>query len=534
MNFLEALSTLHADHCPCFTADATVDLRCVCLLTEGGEVDDPHALYLCPPEQLPLRPPEDDAVYNFLVLDSAPTTLPSHISRLNVAYLGASQDPGTVMNTLSQALGEELHLHSVMRTITQALFSNKGLQSLIDTAYTVFQNPILVVDISGKIIARAPEQDGGEPKNAFEAQILRPDYAEPPLQSLLDDAAGMEEPASGEGPYSVIHGVFGCDAMVGSIHVRGIGVGWVVLFAQERPFRDVERHFFNRLVSVVAQELQKKALFTQNRNEVKAFLLNDLLSMENISPATMDARLRQAGFKPSGKFYVGVVEVAGDSARADGALFNAIADQLYPVLWGGLYLVRSTELVILFNLDEDKDVSGYINQQLTHQAVSNHLVIGMSNMFRDLTAIKRHYEQAKRAVAIGSRYNRNDVIYFALAAPVELLHVVRQHDEIMDFCVAELQDLLELDRETGSNLLETLYFYLELSGNTAEAARVLRVHKNTLLYRLSKIKQIIHCDLTRGEDIFRLMLSFRILRIQRIFDPPTSKPEFNIDAVDGP
>jgi DNA-binding PucR family transcriptional regulator len=75
-----------------------------------------------------------------------------------------------------------------------------------------------------------------------------------------------------------------------------------------------------------------------------------------------------------------------------------------------------------------------------------------------------------------------------------------------------LGPLLEYDRATGRNLLETLEVYLAESGNASAAARRLYLNRHSLLYRLRKIERLTGCSLEAGSDRFVLDLSVRVLR----------------------
>ena len=104
-----------------------------------------------------------------------------------------------------------------------------------------------------------------------------------------------------------------------------------------------------------------------------------------------------------------------------------------------------------------------------------------------------------------------------MIAPVRVLHIVREHDDLLSFCTPQLLDLLRVDEQSNLDYMITLYYYLEYFGSSSAAAAKLHVHKNTLLYRLGKIKEIIGCDLTKGEDIYKFMMGFRILRTLNMF-----------------
>ena len=65
------------------------------------------------------------------------------------------------------------------------------------------------------------------------------------------------------------------------------------------------------------------------------------------------------------------------------------------------------------------------------------------------------------------------------------------------------------DRARGADLTNTLRVYLECHGNASRAATLLFLHRNSLLYRLARIQQVLGCDLEDAQE--RLALGLALL-----------------------
>lgn len=78
-----------------------------------------------------------------------------------------------------------------------------------------------------------------------------------------------------------------------------------------------------------------------------------------------------------------------------------------------------------------------------------------------------------------------------------------------------LGGLLDYDRRTGRNLVQSLAVYLSENGNTSAAARELHLNRHSLLYRLHKIEALTGRDLERHDDRFLLDLALRLWRMSR-------------------
>jgi purine catabolism regulator len=81
--------------------------------------------------------------------------------------------------------------------------------------------------------------------------------------------------------------------------------------------------------------------------------------------------------------------------------------------------------------------------------------------------------------------------------------------EMKEFHQETLGALAAHDREKGSRLVSTLDAFLR-SGNATEAAARLSLHRNSLLYRLRRIREITGLDLDDPETRFALHLALRV------------------------
>lgn len=73
-----------------------------------------------------------------------------------------------------------------------------------------------------------------------------------------------------------------------------------------------------------------------------------------------------------------------------------------------------------------------------------------------------------------------------------------------------LKILRSYDDEHHTDFYETLRIYLKKERNIAETARTLHLHRNTLLYRLKRLGELVPDDLNNDEVRLHLLLSFEI------------------------
>jgi len=78
-------------------------------------------------------------------------------------------------------------------------------------------------------------------------------------------------------------------------------------------------------------------------------------------------------------------------------------------------------------------------------------------------------------------------------------------------CCHILLWLKQLDTQKSFDYYRTLYVYLRHDRNLVQTAAALSIHRNTLVYRLEKLRQLLPLDLEDPDCRFRLLLSYAIL-----------------------
>lgn len=146
--------------------------------------------------------------------------------------------------------------------------------------------------------------------------------------------------------------------------------------------------------------------------------------------------------------------------------------------------------------------------------------IGISNSFLDLAQLHRYFEQALTAHSYALKFADMSFKYYIVyedIAQLEMLRVLTAHSTALDFCSPDILKLINIDKKKQTQLAQTLSVYLNCFGDGILAAKKLGIHKNTLYYRLSVIKNILDNDLTDGETNYTYMFTFRTLHYLGIF-----------------
>lgn len=410
----------------------------------------------------------------------------------------------------------------VYKRLIAAHLSNQGLQHLVDEAVAALGFPLLVIDPSYRYIASNLSTIPGDSKLA---EVLTEEIAGETLNeqviAYIRDRRIDASIARTKGPFADFNQILDCNTLTSAVMVNGVCIGHVMMVEGAGAITEKDIAAFTLFTQLVAQELQKSELWGPTSGELGSYFLLNLLNDRRPSDAVTKRRMKALNFHPKDLLFM-VCLHAPDEGLSQHQVEH-IAAQLKPVLHHSIYTRYHQHLVILLSRDLDEGISERTEKKLRDVAALNGLTVGVSNSFTDVTETRAAYSQARAAIRYGermARYLGDEVMHFYSDVSVtHLLDLAGRHASLLEFCHPALLALSSYDERHGSELMDTLFCYLEVAGSTSKAARLLSLHKNTMLYRLGRIREIIEMDLSSGENLFLLQISFRILIAAGLFSP---------------
>jgi purine catabolism regulator len=134
---------------------------------------------------------------------------------------------------------------------------------------------------------------------------------------------------------------------------------------------------------------------------------------------------------------------------------------------------------------------------------------------RSLWEVHRSYVEAKIAITIGSRLNKDQQMY--TFEEVEMFHLLLEASDYVNFetlIEKKIGKLSLYDKENGTDLVTTFYYYLATGGSLIETANRLYVHRNSVKYRMDRVKEISGIDLDNAlnRSVYYLCTAFYLLK----------------------
>ncbi len=329
----------------------------------------------------------------------------------------------------------------------------------------------------------------------------------------------------------------GLTRVVEPILIRHEVVGYLSLIGSESDFDYLERIILGQVAPILALEFarERERSEVESRYQVEAF--TDVLQGHYQQPEEMLARARILGYDLVPSQVVVIFEVSpGEPDYQDSGSpaqwSKRVRDELLRD-WPGCWLLSEVRRIIALLPLQDvegmmQDEHGSENNLFSRLERVHARVVparsfdlplyscGIGRIAKNLQGIPQSFREAQQALEIGRRlFGEGKLHSFVHLGVYRLLFHLDGQEELDDFYQEMLGPLLAHDARNDGTLVETLEGFFRCNGNLSETARVMHLHRNSLLYRLDRIEAILGRSLEDSELRLSLQIALKIHHLQR-------------------
>ncbi len=142
------------------------------------------------------------------------------------------------------------------------------------------------------------------------------------------------------------------------------------------------------------------------------------------------------------------------------------------------------------------------------------LYIGVGSLVRDFRNITISYKRALAATKYAVIFKKN-IVHFQDIGVYQILLSVEDKDILYDSYYQLMKPIIAYDEKHHGELEKTLFYYFKYNGSLLMIADKMYTHRNTVHYRIEKIKKLLNCEFETMEEKFPYMLAFYIKVIVR-------------------
>ena len=127
--------------------------------------------------------------------------------------------------------------------------------------------------------------------------------------------------------------------------------------------------------------------------------------------------------------------------------------------------------------------------------------LGLGRTHDGAAGVRQSFREAEHALEMSRRLlGPGRQASFADLGLHRLLFAMAQHPELSDYYRGTVGELVAYDERSSAELMATLDAYFEANGSPTETAQRLKLHRNTVLYRLRRIEEVGQAPSRRPGD----------------------------------
>ncbi|GAK09926.1 LOW QUALITY PROTEIN: purine catabolism regulatory protein [Geomicrobium sp. JCM 19038] len=421
--------------------------------------------------------------------------LPFHVRLGSIV----NQTLSAILNVQTLEMKEAMAAH---QTFSESVMSGKGLSHLLTTVSDVVSLPVYLLNHQSILVATSGEDHSN-------------------LETLNKSISGKQQCFLSQTHHTYFSLIDSKQVVTAfAVEMSNVTKGMLVVLS-DAPLTHRTILTLEQATNVIAFEVMKENAvkqYTQRaRNEFfknyldDAFLTNDeVLSRAkefdiynnhqfSCFVGKMDAREASLGFKQN------VIEVEKVFALIEEEL-AMFAIPTYFFMNGNYCCILAEETGEVHPSDWHSPTRMMVEMIQDHviQQLGRSVSFGISNICHEFLDVKAGYSEALNALNSGLLSgNRQFIQAYHTKDVSELLRMIPGED-LRSFCEYTLQRIDDPD------LLHTLAVYLETHCQITETANRLYVHRNTVIYRLEKIEDLLGKKVNEPETTLQLRIAFRI------------------------
>ncbi|KTD84605.1 PucR family transcriptional regulator [Paenibacillus etheri] len=386
-----------------------------------------------------------------------------------------------------------------------------GMQTIINAAYSVIKMPIIVTDVSFRNLAIAPCESLGD--KIWDTMLLIGGAPQEMVVGFHKEkymhAAFTETP-----PYYVDWG--DCQKLPRIqeiIKINDVVEGYVaILCPRERhePWHDQASTIIAKACSM---ELERKANHNLEGNPLSLLLVKELFDNRIVTPEQLELWKHGLNLSFSGDFLLFAVQA--DYAKTTTVLKYMLGQlkQQYP---HQLSLLEGNVLLLLLYGLAEQDNTCAVETRIKLILRPFNARSGVSRRFTNILELDTYRFQAEESLKLGIESTDNHFIYRYddYVLPI-VLHRFTRNITKSNWISPAIPRVASYDEENGTSYLETLETYVLEICSSQRVTDLLHIHRNTLLYRLNKIEEIIGFPISDPKYYPHLLLSFQMLNMQQ-------------------
>ena len=422
-------------------------------------------------------------------------------------FIPDNHDAPNIFNEL-QSLSMRLERWGI--DLHRMIESNGTFQDILDISEPFFSNPIFIMDYSLRLSAYTKHipvnnkdlQETIE-KGYFPFHMVKGLVA----RNLLERIENTQS-LSFYSPPNFIN----CTMIMKAYKPNVANLNTICLYGVISTPMKASMDYMRFLVETIELRVQNLQVKYSESEMYEVSMIIDCIKGHPVTPEEIESKADLVHFSYRSKFRLYLFSFSSYT-------FALASYMLKEVKYGrphSVAFIYNQSVVVLGDIGKVSN-SLYPEKSLVSKRELNYLnankgFCGVSPVFGDFGGLHDAYIQAKTAIAIGANLNPEARIHFY--HDYYIYHIISSCSREIDLHHLFFQPLnliIENDRARSTDNMKLLEIYLNNDRSITITANKLHLHRNSIIYRLEKIKQMLGVSFDDPDFRLQLIISFKIL-----------------------
>lgn len=424
---------------------------------------------------------------------------------IKIILLNHSHSISSVFNDIQGMLEEARRFTKDKEKLFECVFMDNSLQMLMNKGFEIFGNPVIMTDMSHKIVMRSEVELG----DAFWKELNEKPYASTTLHSMINSDSKLVNILSGKVP-----AIIGCKGLprklFSNIFIFHKVVATVGILEICREISEYDIRLISFLSELITLEIQKSKNSFLVKDKMYECFLNDLLEEKAVDDTEIAERLCYIDLVLKKYNYVIIIDSSQYSSGNSGhaILLDALAGDIPECK----PLVFNNSVVVLLSRDSILHEWDFEIKQIELLLGKYDLIGGLSLPFINIGDFKKNYKQVLKAIKIGKKINsKKRLFYYKDYFFHHIADFSAKSCDLSMFCHPLVHKLNQIDGKKGTCFVKTLFYYIKNQKSIAASANSLHIHRNTMNYRINQIKSIEEIDWEDFDVVENIYISIKLL-----------------------
>ena len=364
--------------------------------------------------------------------------------------------------------------------VLQIALTQNNLKRLTEALSHLLKNPIAVYDSSYCILAYSSTNQVSDPiwLAGMERGYCRYEYA----------AQFSHLALSSDRDSQIITGFGKVRRRQAVLRLGQELIGYFSVLENETPFEKIDETYYSLAAQLLAKEVS--IFFATSINSLRTShnsILLDLLNGNFANQALFQQRLVGSELEVPSTFQLLTIDMQHyQNLSTENEQMRSVIARIIPGSWSVYY---EQAVIVLINLKSPGIHADSVWDEISDYLLQNHLRGCLSDSFDNLNFIRGHYKCTQFVLEVAKNFHLSAHLFYY--EDFKLLRTIEgiPAEEVPFLCSTPVWEIYKEDHLHHTDYLNTLFVYLQHGRSLQGTAHVLFIHRNTVAYRIQKLKE---------------------------------------------